>query len=821
MKIMNSLTLRYLKENKKRTILTILCITISVIMISCVGFAFYSGKEFFKESIEKNTGDYHYTMIENDKRIISYIQADKKIKEYYLSNTQEVYFDDKEINDKNILIKSGDNNYFKKYNYQNHLISGRLPNNPNEINISKQYLHDNHIDKDIGDSLIFKKKLDNGEYKEFNYSIVGIINNFKNNKRYGSLNDAISYIDINNIDYYSLYVQDKEVSTQIFEHTKQISQDIKEIRNNDEKINIAYNSSYLAIQDIFEKNSQSFFLSAYKLIAVILVIICILSLFIIYQAFNLSTYDRIQYLGMLSSVGATPKQKKRSVYYEGFLISLIGIPLGIIISFIGLSITFFFLNQLDIVKNMQSTLNVNISLSYLVGVIIICLITVFISLYLPARKISKISVIDALRKSDEVKVKSKRLKSGLFSKKFLNINQQLAIKNYKRQGKRSKVIVFSLVISMVAFIGVFSFGNNLLNTFDKAQDYERYDININIAATDEEINKLSKLLDKNEYVDFYYYDTNINVNLEYNEEFIKYYENYQLLSDYIEIVGIDNRLYNQICKDNNIQIKEKQGLVFNHNIIDENGERIKLYEKVSPQYFQSLTYIEGYDDDNNPVGLQQLPLFDYIELIDEDKYKVSPGPQNGVSLVVPIDYILKVEKESVYSVNYMVYSSDYKALANDLDENHYGYYNNAEQTQQSRQMAIVVQTFIYGFVLLLILFTLMNIINMMNSSISKRKKEFAMMLSMGMSPKGIKKIILYESLIYGFKTFLYGVPLSIAIEYFIFKMTYGNNGDPFHISILAYLISFLIIMLVMVITFRFSLRKLNKQNIIESLKDDI
>lgn len=94
MKIINKLTLRYLKENKKRTILTILCIAVSVTMISCVGIAFHSGKQFYKEYIEKTTGDYHYeftTGNENIHKMMKFLEDDQQINEYYFSNTEFYY----------------------------------------------------------------------------------------------------------------------------------------------------------------------------------------------------------------------------------------------------------------------------------------------------------------------------------------------------------------------------------------------------------------------------------------------------------------------------------------------------------------------------------------------------------------------------------------------------------------------------------------------------------------------------------------------------------------------------------------------------------
>ena len=165
---------------------------------------------------------------------------------------------------------------------------------------------------------------------------------------------------------------------------------------------------------------------------------------------------------MLSSVGATPKQKKCSVYFEGFILSIIAIPFGILCSFIGLNIAFSFANQMKILKDLNLSIHTQISPLYLCLVIIGSFLNTFIALYIPARRISKISVMDALTKSDEVKVKKKRLQLNRFLSKFLNVSWQLSIKNYKRQGIKSRVIIISLMLSMIIFVSMTSFGKNLL-----------------------------------------------------------------------------------------------------------------------------------------------------------------------------------------------------------------------------------------------------------------------------------------------------------------------------------------------------------------------
>ena len=93
MKIINQLTLRYLKQNKKRSILTILCIMVSVIMVSCVGIAFYSGQQFYKDYIERAVGDYHYHFVTDNQEFLDTLAKDSKIEEYYFSSTMPYYGD--------------------------------------------------------------------------------------------------------------------------------------------------------------------------------------------------------------------------------------------------------------------------------------------------------------------------------------------------------------------------------------------------------------------------------------------------------------------------------------------------------------------------------------------------------------------------------------------------------------------------------------------------------------------------------------------------------------------------------------------------------
>lgn len=827
MKIINKLTLRYLKENKKRTILTILCITVSVIMISCVGIAFYSGKQFYKEYVEKTVGDYHYAFVSDNKDFIKVIENDNQIAEYYFSSTESLYGDEK-LNSKSFMnLKRGDSLYFEKENYKDYVINGRLPNNYSEIVISQNYLKMNNLDKNIGDKIEFYSKQ---EKKNYSFQIVGFINDYNSENYNKSSFNAISYINLNDQEaYYSLYIRDKEVSNQIFEHSEKLGHQLRQLQNNDAN-NIRYNSSYLAIQDVFEENSSSSFLAIYNMVAIILIIIVFLSLFIIYQAFNLSTNDRIQYLGMLSSVGATPKQKKRSVYFEGLLLSVIAIPLGILLSFLGLYITFLFINHLETIQNLNLEIFPQISIGYLIIVIVISFITIFISLYLPARKIAKISVIDALKKNDEIKVKPHKLKTGFIAKKFLNISQQLALKNYKRQGKRSRVIVISLVISMVAFIAMYSFGQNFLGQVNKSNIYNNFDVQMYIGYDKDFINETNQILNENDKVDDYYYMTYLDIYADIDKSYldVPVYMDPSTKNYNITFIGLSENKRKQLCSDNQIEYQENKVLAFNGKYDDFENNKIynHRFNKMDKDFFKSMQILEReYDNEGNLIKSQSIPLnqFESVELIQKDSLKSAYERGNldtDLYFVVPIEYITNTETNYYHNIKYNIFSKEHQELTKELKKAGYVPEDYAQSVLENRQIFLIIQIFIYGFVCIMILFTMLNIINMMSASIDKRKKELGMMLSVGMSPKGISKMLLYESFIYGLKTLLYGFPICIGVEWLFFEQM-KTSDMRFMPSVIAYMISFIVIIVVMLVTFRFGLNKFKKQNIIETLKDDM
>lgn len=134
----------------------------------------------------------------------------------------------------------------------------------------------------------------------------------------------------------------------------------------------------------------------YGFMAIILLIIVFASVFMIYDSFAVSYQQRARYLGMLASVGATRVQKRGSVYFEGFILGCIGIPIGILCGIGGIAVTLRALSDSFMKTVMVATgdsvrLHAIVNWKILVGSVLISALTIFISAWIPAHRASKVT----------------------------------------------------------------------------------------------------------------------------------------------------------------------------------------------------------------------------------------------------------------------------------------------------------------------------------------------------------------------------------------------------------------------------------------------
>ena len=197
--------------------------------------------------------------------------------------------------------------------------------------------------------------------------------------------------------------------------------------------------------------------------AVLSVVIVGISVVVISNAFRVSATERLRQFGLLKSVGATKKQIRRTVLYESVYIAMLGIPIGLVIGLvvqlIGVKVANHFLHVL--VRGTAESLRFTVSWEILLAAVLVSFLTTTISAWIPARKASKASAIDAMRGSGEVKVKAIKNRKNRIVQAVFGFTGTLAYKTSKRNRRNFRATVISLTIGIVLFIGVMSFKSTI------------------------------------------------------------------------------------------------------------------------------------------------------------------------------------------------------------------------------------------------------------------------------------------------------------------------------------------------------------------------
>ncbi len=283
----------------------------------------------------------------------------------------------------------------------------------------------------------------------------------------------------------------------VYKSLPQIAKSVGFTKDEYGKYDIRYNTSLLNLYGIIDKNNGS-----PEIIAVIAMIIIMTLLvmgafiLIIYNAFSLSANSRIKQLGILKSLGATPKQIRHSVIYEGFLLWIVQLPIGIIIGYLFSYVVSSKINK--ILSATEDFRKINVSFSWIVVVfaIIISLITVLISAYIPARKVAKVSPIVGIRQNVG-KVKLKKPKKHPIIQRIFGIEGELAKLQFSANRKSLRTAVLSLAMCFTLIVGYITVIS--IYKLAEAKNYKltKYDMSVNLDITDEPsdemINKILSL----------------------------------------------------------------------------------------------------------------------------------------------------------------------------------------------------------------------------------------------------------------------------------------------------------------------------------------
>lgn len=885
MSITKKLALRHLKQNKTRSVLTVLGITISVVMLTVIFTCATSFAHYYGERAINTNVNWHFFVKTDYESAKKYLLSDYSLKdigfEKDLSTEEQSYkiYSDKANYLRTGTIYQGDAQYIKdtvtcKYD-------GALPKSDNEIMVEQSLIKNNGLELKIGDEIkiavgsrlkgdfVILPVMGNYQFgerfekeKDETFKVVGILHNneptergaiirgmsdfkSKNLVAYGKIKKItpFSYIKINGI-------YDK------FGFTKK-----------KRAFNVGENTGFLNSRLAFsiDKNDLPQVLKLTAIGIVVFAVIFVSSFAMIYNSFALSVGEQIKYLGMLSSVGATRKQKKKTLYFEGAILGGIGIILGIVL---GLLTTFISQSAMNAkIASIMEGYNDNIKYSTHISLWVLCLIvilaalTVFVSIISPVQKAARITAIDAIRKTDEIKRKGK-IRTPFIITKLFGFEGDIAFKNLRRNGRKSRTIIACICICAVLFLSC----NYFCETFKEASnlDYEiPYQLMYQYSAESKaQLEKARNYLKTNKRVKRFYsiweawysilrgdinpYDNSRLYDMSFQNESI-FVDKYKFIATQdITYTAhlIDDEDFNALCKKNGIDYKkyyspDKDGSIktivingidrndepiFNNNLLgktigcydidsekterenklDENGNQVYFYYKTGCTSIYKFCDSIKYDKDNPICNLDSSGVAFYAPKCVYDKY--SDDDSFYFDYGIETDEPYKVEKE----------------LKDYLSENEAegDVYNNYNWMMKEKSIISAVQFLSYAFILLITLITVFNIINTMTAQIAGRKKELAMLKSVGMTPKEFKKMLIFESMFYGLFGLLFGVPLSLVINRVVGYIISKDNPIPFSVNIWLYLIACVAVFVIIGLTMIYSLKLIKNNSIIDSLKDD-
>lgn len=858
MNIVNRLTWRHMKKNKRRTLVTIIGVIISVAMVTAVSTLFVSFIDLLQRQTMSETGEWHVKYEDVDDEQRSAIQADDQTKDVFISRDVGYAYLEGSDNDFKpyIYLMEFDRKGFEKFPI--HLTEGRLPENEHEVLLSEHIASTGNVSYKIGDEITwdFGERIeegvdpseqqidqtyglieDEGTIKESlttedtrTMTVVGFIERPTFEPAWSPGYTVISYIDESTLtnQQADLSVIVKKVTRSIYKDSEALAQSL---HIESYEMNSSLLTSYGAIAN------QGIFDAFTSIITILMLIIMIGSISLIYNAFAISVSERSRHLGMLSSVGATKKQKRNSVFFEGFIISLISIPLGIISGVLGIAVTFYFINdRFTSLFELHEKLIVTVTPFSLIVTCIISLLTIFISTYIPARRASKVSAIDAIRQTMDIKLTRKSVKTSRLIRWIFGFEAEFGLKNLKRNKKRYMATVFSLVISIILFLSV-SYFTKAIDQTNELFNQNNYDINIGFLRTDvlsddqqAGINDIKQLPN----VTKAHLIQTTHLQAELDRAHVP-----EAVLKASDAEGEDKILYHV-----NVHVFEEDALKdyakevgVRPEVLMKKDEMTAIIPNTFTYYSEDNKYVEEHAVMVNPGEKISLDLFDYdgasygdidLEIVattDIFPMGIAPLSFNDVNLIVSEHTFNLMIDQDIPSAYYVLYLESSDPLTTeeeifDLDLPSIDVFNNYKMHQEDQEITFIISVFTYGFITLITLISVANIFNTISTSVSLRTREFGMLKSVGMSPKGFNQMIRYESLFYGIKALLYGLPISIGLMYLMHRSMTQGFELAFKLPWMHIGIVVVAVFLIVSLSMMYASAKVKKENIIDALKQE-
>lgn len=872
MNIINRFTLLGMRKNKKRTAVTIIGVIISAAMITAVATFISSFLSFVQRDEIATNGNWHAEIKSVQAQNVGTIIHDSSVKDFIIS--RDLGYAKLEnaasYTKPFISLRQYDKNGFSQMSVN--IKSGRLPQKSGEVVVSENLQTGSNGGYKVGETVQLQlgkrissdgKELNNNEYLQYDYddngqqklletfapvgtqsfTIVGVISAPSFEKSFSSGYGMVGYLDRSSLspsDTVNIYLTASHIDRSVFSTIPPLAE-----KAGVPKENVSFNKDLLRYYGVESNDNIYTFMQIFEYIIILIIMAASVSL--IYNAFAISVSERSKQLGLLASVGATKRQKRRSVYFEGFIIGIIGIPLGILAGLGGMAVTLAALQPLvDSFIMVSSGVKLILvpSVAAIITAVVFSAITIFVSVYIPAHRASRITPIDAIRQTDEVKLTRKAVKTSRLTRALFGFEAEIALKNLKRSRKKYRATIVSLAISLVLFLTVASYTSTMQNVYGSTNSGYDFDICVNYAqnmkdSVRADLDTRIKTLD---LIKSYTAASELGGDAELSPKDLTDYTKEFCSPDdsgkydfQIMLTGLDSKSFEEYAKAagandaDYTDVKNPKAILINHG--QDYDKKSKALKKISGDV---LTLSKG-DNIAFSTGDESSKATRNITIgavTDQRPMGTVASGFSYVKLIVPesvFDEVTKglngQQKNDINYSSFMTTDDDQKleSQLSDISKSaNPGFYivNIKSEARTEENMMTFLNTFVYGFIILISLICIANIFNTVSTNISLRRKEFAMLRSVGMTPKGFNKMIRFESIFYGLKGLLYGLPVSVFIAFILYIFERSVLSTDFTLPWISYGIAIVMILIIVFVTMMYSTHRIKKENIIDALREE-
>ncbi len=890
--MIKSFVLKNLRLNKKRTAVMIIAIILSTALLSALASLVSSFRVSLIEFEKNRNGDFHYAFSDMSTDDLNSLESNRAVENVFAIDNIG-YARVKNASDDTkpyVFIAGMDANAMSGARLR--LAEGRMPEKENEIAISRELKTLGRVSYNVGDTITLDvgKRVDkgsgdtlgqlapyegDGEYltdtQSRTYTITGIFQrpgiNIEDSHAPGytfvtyedsckkaakAAGDTVSAF----VRYTNAGLRDRLAVTagilginaglyeRAFDQTLMESEPLTEAETAELSKELSA-APYIANENSWLIGYESLWpldhtlKTVAALAGIVAVIIILTSVYCIKNGFDISISEKTRQYGMLASIGATKKQIKKSVRTEAFILGAAGIPTGMISGLLAAFILIKICNVMLFNEENNMSLVFHVSVIMLAASAVLGALTVYLSAMGSARRAAKATPLDAIRNRNEIKVKPGKLRTPRIINRVWGISGALAYKNMKRNSRKYRTTIVSVMICTVAFISVsyfMSVGMRMVEIDAGEADYN-IDVVMDNAADNEAVAKEFRNVDN---TDEFTVSTVVYMNMD-NDRLTEKYRNYiaqsseDQSSTALAIAAIDNNSFKKYTESIGMADENAGAVIVNNDIVNfedndgtahnvetdvldvKAGDELSFYDLTENSEHGPLYNVTvGAVTRERPMGFKNSYGIVYV-IINSDMFDSLGLGDEGSGLRMHQDICCmaqdadelqdRLESEFLKSSEWDSYSFQVK---------------NVDKSMKSvRSLYTLLAIFTYGFIAVIALIGITNIVNTLGTGMELRRREFATLRSTGMTRGQFIKMIRLESLFISLKSLIVGIPVGLALSY-IMCVIQNNSGTAvaYRPPVAACAGCAVAVIAVIWLIMRMSLTKISRDNIIEAIKNE-